>query len=162
MEIALEEARRALHEGEFPVGCIVVHGGEVVARGRRVNSRFRTRNELDHAEINGLRQLDEIHHEIDPAQVTFYSTLEPCLMCYGALLINQIGAVVYGYEDAMGGGTKLDRTSLAPFYREQDIEIVPFILRGKSLALFKEFFSSPECSYLHDTYLARYTREQKL
>ncbi len=161
MEIALKEARTALNQGEFPVGCIIVYNDRVIARGRRVNSRFQTRNELDHAEINGLRQLDALHHEIDLSKITFYSTLEPCLMCFGALLINQVGTVVYSYEDAMGGGSNLDRARLAPLYRNLDIEIIPFVLREKSLALFKKFFNLPDCSYLNDTYLAQYTREQK-
>ncbi|MFO7760969.1 MAG: nucleoside deaminase [Thermodesulfobacteriota bacterium] len=180
MEIALQEAREALDAREFPVGCIAVHDDKVVARGRRINSRngtgstftgkscyggpcsgpqkqARTANELDHAEINCLRQLNEFPYQVDYAQVTFYSTLEPCLMCYGALLINGIGVIVYSYEDVMGGGTMLDRSYLTPFYRNRQVEIIPFILREKSLTLFKEFFSSPGCSYLNGTYLARYT-----
>lgn len=157
MEIALQEAGEALSAGEFPVGCIAVHDNEVVARGRRINSRLQARNELDHAEINCLRQLSEFQPGIDLARVTFYSTFEPCLMCYGALLINQVKSVVYSYEDAMGGGTGLNLSHLPPFYRGQETEIVPFILREKSLALFQEFFSSPDSSYLEDTYLAKYT-----
>lgn len=157
MEIALQEAGDALSAGEFPVGCVAVYNDEVVARGRRINSRLQGRNELDHAELCCLRQLSESRQGIDLARVTFYSTFEPCLMCYGALLINQVDSVVYSYEDAMGGGTSLNLSHLPIFYRSQETEIVPFILREKSLALFKEFFSSSDSSYLKDTYLARYT-----
>lgn len=160
MNLALVEAEQALAAGEFPVGCIITCRGEIVARGRKQKSRQQERNELDHAEIMALRDLNTHHPDIDPASLTIYSTLEPCLMCLGAIMINQIGNIVYAYEDALGGGTSLDRDKLPPLYREMELEIIPHIQRRQSLELFRQFFQQPENNYLDNTYLAQYTLEQ--
>lgn len=159
MDVALSHASEALAHGEFPVGCIIVCNREIVSTGRRQNSQLNT-NEIDHAEIIALRRLIEINKEIDLSEVTIYSTLEPCLMCYSTLLVNGVTRVVYSYEDAMGGGTNLPLSQLAPLYRKLQIEVTAGILRNKSLELFKKFFSESENGYLADTYLARYTLAQ--
>ena len=78
MRRALEEARKALMNGEFPVGCVIVQGDVIVASGCRQNS-IRAVNELDHAEIVALRQVKMNHPEVDLRTVTVYSTMEPCL-----------------------------------------------------------------------------------
>jgi len=160
MNLALAEAEEALAADEFPVGCIITSRGEIVARGRKQKSRQQERNELDHAEIMALRELNNHHPDIDPATLTIYSTLEPCLMCLGAIMINQISTIVYAYEDALGGGTSLNRNQLTPFYRDMSLEIIPHIQRQKSLELFRNFFQQPENNYLDNTYLAQYTLEQ--
>ena len=161
MKIALEQAQQALSKGEFPVGCILVRNNTIVGHGYREHSLLSDRNELDHAEISALRDMNHNHPELDPTGITAYSTLEPCLMCYGALLINQISTIVYAYEDAMGGGTTLPLRHLPPLYRNMDVSIVPYVLRQESLSLFKAFFKSPACTYLHNTYLAEYTLDQE-
>lgn len=160
MQQALREAEQALREGEFPVGCVIVFDREIVATGAR--QRSQEANEMDHAEILALRALIQNHPDIDPAAVTVYSTLEPCLMCFAAMIINGIRHIVYGYEDAMGGGTDLNLASLPQLYKEMDIEIIPFVLRKPSLALFKQFFANPANTYLQDTMLAEYTLDQPI
>ncbi|MCK9295348.1 MAG: nucleoside deaminase [Desulfobulbaceae bacterium] len=160
MQQALQEARHALAENEFPVGCVLVCDNEVAARGRRLNTTAQSRNELDHAEIVALRNLFAARPDIDPTRLTAYCTMEPCLMCYAALLLSRIPTIVYAYEDAMGGGTGLCRTGLAPLYREANTKIIPHVLRSESLALFKQFFRNPEHSYWQDSYLAQYTLGQ--
>jgi len=161
MKIALEQAQQALDSGEFPVGCILVHNNTIVGHGRRKHSLTNDTNELDHAEIIALRDLNSRYPDLDPAEITAYTTLEPCLMCYGALLINQISTIVYAYEDAMGGGINLPMAHLTPLYRDMDVSIFPYVLRQESLELFKAFFHSPACSYLQNTYLAEYTLSQE-
>ncbi|MBU0909063.1 MAG: nucleoside deaminase [Proteobacteria bacterium] len=160
MKQALQEARNALAENEFPVGCVLVCDNEVVARGRRLNSTAQSRNELDHAEIIALRYLFASRPDINPARLTAYCTMEPCLMCYAALLLSRIRTIVYAYEDAMGGGTGLSRTGLTPLYTQANIEVIPHVLRSESLALFKEFFQNPAHSYWQDSYLTQYTLSQ--
>jgi tRNA(adenine34) deaminase len=160
MKEALKEARNALKAGEFPVGCVMVYEGELISRGRRINSIPPTENEMDHAEIVALRKIFDQHPEIDRARITVYSTMEPCLMCYVTLLLNGIRNIVYGYEDIMGGGTNLDLSALSPLYREISVDIIPHIMRRESLALFKTFFSDTDKTYWQDSPLARYTLEQ--
>lgn len=160
MELALQQAQQALVEGEFPVGCVLVHQGRVVASGKRSNSSGKV-NEMDHAEILALRTLLDNEQQVNMSDVTVYSTMEPCLMCFSTLLVNGIRKFVYSYEDAMGGGTNVPLDMLAPLYQDLQVKITKEILREKSLALFKDFFSSPENSYLKDSLLAEYTLKVK-
>lgn len=158
MQLALVEANKALTANEFPVGCVIVSDHEVVAAGRRANSR--NANELDHAEIVALRQLLAAKPDINRASLIVYSTMEPCLMCYATLLLNGVRTIAYGYEDAMGGGTNLDLAKLNPLYQDMQVELIPGLLRKESLALFKRFFANPENDYWRDSLLADYTINQ--
>ena len=160
MSKALEEARDALNMGEFPVGCVIVYENNVLVTGARHHSGSENQNELDHAEMLALRRLVDIGKKIDRAQLTVFSTLEPCLMCYAALILNDIRHIVYAYEDVMGGGTNLDLKKLHPFYQDMEIKVAPRILRQESLMLFKKFFSDAQNSYLQGTLLAQYTLKQ--
>jgi len=160
MREALLEAGEALIAGEFPVGCVMVHGEEIISRGRRINSRAPNENELDHAEIMALRKLFAQHPEIERSRIVVYCTMEPCLMCYVTLLLNGIRKIVYGYEDIMGGGTSLDLRKLTPLYREMSVEITRHILRRESLELFRSFFADQENIYWQGSPLARYTLAQ--
>ena len=160
MELALAEAGVALAQGEFPVGCVLVHKGAVIASGQRVRSRGRV-NEMDHAEMLALRSFLEAEAAIDPQEMTLYVTMEPCLMCFSTLILNGIRKIVYAYEDVMGGGTNLPLSALRPLYAAMEIEVVPAVLRQESLALFQQFFSNPDTPYWKGSLLARYTLEQK-
>ncbi len=160
MQQALAEAGKALADGEFPVGCVMVHEGRIVSKGRRMNSRAPNENELDHAEIVALRKLFAQRPEIDRAKIIVYSSMEPCLMCYVTLLLNGIRTFVYAYEDIMGGGTSLDLQSLNPLYRDMSVALTGQVLRRKSLELFKAFFAGQDNTYWQDSPLERYTLAQ--
>ena len=94
MKKALEQARMALAAGEFPVGCVMVLGKDIIATGIREGTGGSGLNEVDHAEIMALRNLSRLDHKVNMQEVTVFSTLEPCLMCFGALLISGIGRIV--------------------------------------------------------------------
>lgn len=160
MTAALTEAEAALAAGEFPVGCVLVYEGEIVARGRRANSQGTATNELDHAEIMALRELFATRPELDRSRITAYSTMEPCLMCFSTLLLNNIHTMVYGYEDIMGGGTNLPLGQLLPLYQTMQPTIIPGVLRQESVALFKKFFADPRQAYWQGSLLADYTLKQ--
>lgn len=159
MEAALQEAQLALDEGEFPVGCIFVCNGEIIARGRRENSAEHSRNEIDHAEIKTLRQFIRQEHPVDISQVHVYTTLEPCLMCYSTLLLSGIRTFIWACEDVMGGGTNLPLHMLNPLYAEMQVTLIDRVKRGKSLRLLQQFFI--DYSYWQDSPLSRYILEQK-
>ena len=103
-----------------------------------------------------LRRLVDTGQHIERENITVFSTLEPCLMCYSALVVNGIRRIVYAYEDVLGGGTKLDLKSLTPFYKEMKIQVVAGILRQESLELFERFFSNPDNDYLQGSLLAQH------
>lgn len=157
---ALEQARTALAEGEFPVGCVYVVDGEIVAAGRRRNSSEDQRNEIDHAEIVTLRTLLAGPNGVDPAGIIAYTTMEPCLMCYATMLLSGIRTFVWAYEDVMGGGTSLSLTELPPLYARMQPTHFGGVLRTESLKLFQQFFS--RFSYWQDSLLSQYTLEQSI
>ncbi|PLX51058.1 MAG: tRNA-specific adenosine deaminase [Desulfobulbaceae bacterium] len=159
MQEALYEAAEALAKGEFPVGCVITRNRRIVARAHRTNSRDHA-NELDHAEVTALRHLFRQEAGTSDSPLTIYSTMEPCLMCFATLILNNVRTIVYGYEDAMGGGTGLDLSSLPPLYRTMKISVIPHVMRQESLVLFKEFFSNPAFNYWPDSLLADYTLKQ--
>ena len=158
---ALAQAREALARGEFPVGCVIVRGGEIVATGARQGTAGGAVNETDHAEMVALRRLEALGPDVAREELALFCTMEPCLMCFGAILIAGIGTLVWAYEDAMGGGTACDRSTLPPLYRDRGITIVPGVLRTESLALFQSFFQNPENSYWAGSLLAEYTLAQE-
>jgi len=160
MKKALDQAQKALVAGEFPVGCVLVYNGRILVSSFRIGTSTEPGNEVDHAEMVALRRLVNLKKNIDNRQVTLFCTMEPCLMCLGALLLSGIGEVVYAYEDVMGGGTGCDLAGLTPLYRDQKISIVPHILRQESLELFRTFFKNPENSYWDGSLLAEYTLRQ--
>ncbi len=160
MRKALQQARWALDEGEFPVGCVLVHAGRVIAEGKRAGSRRQKPDELDHAEMVALRNLGRLSDDIDRGGITLYCTMEPCMMCMGAIMLNRIGTLVYAYEDVMGGAAGFPRERLTPLYRLSPVQIIGDVLREESLALFKTFFSRPDNTYWRSSQLARYTLSQ--
>lgn len=160
MSKALEEGRHALSIGEFPVGCVMAYENRILVTGSRQNSLSDDQNELDHAEMLALRRLVDLESKIERGKITVFSTLEPCLMCYAALIMNDIRHIVYAYEDVMGGGTNLNLKGLKPFYQNREITVMPHILRQEGLMLFKAFFSDPQNSYLQGSLLAQYTLDQ--
>jgi tRNA(adenine34) deaminase len=160
MQEAICLAETALSENEFPVGCVIAYGNEILAKGSRKNSRGLCVNEIDHAEITALRQLSGQHKTVDKSRIRLYCTMEPCLMCLGAILVSGIRHIVYAYEDVMGGATSFDLSGLSPLYSRDPVQIVPHVLREKSLGLFKAFFKNPENDYWRNSLLARYTLEQ--
>jgi len=160
MAKALDLAEKALGQGEFPVGCVIANTKAVVARGYRLGTSSGAGNEIDHAEMNALRELSSNRDVSERSELTVYSTLEPCLMCYSAILLSGITRIVYAYEDVMGGGTNLDRSGLPSLYREARLSVVSGVLRKESLLLFKRFFSDPNTVYWTHSPLSRHALSQ--
>jgi cytosine deaminase len=90
---ALEQARKSLSEGGIPIGSVLVHAGEIIGRGH--NCRVQTGSAIDHGEMNCLRNAGRLRAEVY-RRCTIYSTLSPCAMCSGAIVLYQIPRVVVG------------------------------------------------------------------
>lgn len=162
MEQALAQARNAFEAGQFPVGCVIVQDGQVIATGARAGTSGELSffSEIDHAEIRALKALESLSDRFIPERAVLFCTMEPCLMCFAAIILSGIRTVVFAYEDVMGGGTGLDRADLTPLYKEAQITIVPRVLRKKSLDLFYNFFNKDANLYWKDSLLESYTLNQ--
>ena len=102
MRAALALAHEAAADGEVPVGCVIADGaGRIIGRGR--NRRERTHRADAHAEMEAIRQANEVLGTWRLDDCTLYVTLEPCPMCAGAILNARIARVFYGARDAAMG-----------------------------------------------------------
>lgn len=101
MGVALREAKKAGDRGEIPIGAVVVKDGAVVGRG--YNLRESRHDPVAHAEIIAIRQAARKLGSWRLSGTTLYVTLEPCLMCMGAILLARIDKVVFGCFDPKGG-----------------------------------------------------------
>lgn len=116
MQQAIELALLAEEEGNLPVGAVITLGGEVVAEGRSaiwVPQFDATR----HAEIEALRVVSAELWD-SPEKMSLFTTLEPCLMCFGAILLHGIGRIIFGASDGYGGASKVF-SNLPPYFRER-------------------------------------------
>jgi cytosine deaminase len=100
LNAAIEQARKSLSEGGIPIGSVLVHEGKIIGQGH--NCRVQTGSPIDHGEMNCLRNADRL-----PAKVyqscTIYSTLSPCPMCSGAIVLYKIPRVVVGENQTFLG-----------------------------------------------------------
>src|ERR687893_235153 len=108
MRLALREAERALEHDDVPIGCVVVHGGEVVAAAP--NERELRGDPTAHAEVLALRQASQALGGWRLLDTVLYVTLEPWAMCAGAIVLARVPRVVWGTPDAKAGaaGSVLD------------------------------------------------------
>ena len=101
MEAALEQAALAREAGEVPVGAVVVMGGEVIGRG--FNQPIGTHDPTAHAEIVALRDAARHVGSYRLTGATLYVTIEPCLMCVGAIVHARVGTLVFGAAEPKSG-----------------------------------------------------------
>jgi len=101
MRVALAEARKALDEGEVPIGCVIVHDGAVIGRGH--NQVERLQDATAHAEIVAIGAASSAISSWRLEDCTLFATLEPCAMCAGAIVLARVGRVVYGAHDLKAG-----------------------------------------------------------
>src|ERR1041385_166561 len=93
LQAAIEQARKSLSEGGIPIGSVLVHEGRIIGRGH--NCRVQTGSPIDHGEMNCLRNAGRLSAKIYQSS-TIYSTLSPCSMCSGAIVLYKIPSVVVG------------------------------------------------------------------
>ena len=101
MQAALDEAKAALDAGEVPVGAVVVMDGEIVARAH--NEREQLCDPTAHAEVLAIKRAAKKIGSRRLSDCTLYVTLEPCPMCAGAIVMADVGSVVYGAADEQAG-----------------------------------------------------------
>lgn len=139
MRIALEEAHVAGAGGDVPVGAVVVHDGKVIAR--RHNEREATGDPTAHAEVLALRDASEALGRWRLDDCTLVVTLEPCIMCAGALVNARIGKLVYGAADLKGGATASLYNVMADPRVNHNPPVQHGVLAAECGAVLQDFFS---------------------
>ena len=104
MRRALKEAQKAMEKDEVPVGCVIVLDGVIIARAH--NKKETNNNPLCHAEMIAIQKATKKLGDWRLKDCEMYVTLEPCLMCCGALIQSRIKKVYYGAKDEKGGGVE--------------------------------------------------------
>lgn len=135
MMLALKEAKRAADEGEIPVGALVVANEKVIARGYNMVEKLN--DPTAHAEIIALTSAFNFLGSKYLPEATLYVTVEPCLMCAGALYWSKIGKVVWGADDEKNGHKRITGSNW-PFHPKT--EIVKGVLKEECAQLMKDFF----------------------
>ena len=140
MAMALEEASRGAESGEVPVGCIAVYEGEIVARAH--NSPISSCDPTAHAEINVLRQAAGVLGAYRIPGVELYVTLEPCLMCFGAMLHARVSRLCFGANDPKIGFSRIYNHLREDAFFNHSIKITSGILEDECASLLRSFFRS--------------------
>lgn len=134
MRMAIEEAERALAKREVPIGAIVVAGDRVIGRGHNLVETLA--DATAHAEMQALTAAASTLGGKYLQQCTLYVTVEPCVMCAGAIAWSQVGRVVYGAADAKRGYSTISERILHP-----KTEVVAGVLAERSEELMQQFFA---------------------
>jgi tRNA(adenine34) deaminase len=137
MRLALEEARNALHLGEVPIGAVLAQEQDVIAVG--FNQPIRSVDPTAHAEIVAIRKAARELSNYRLSGLTLYVTVEPCMMCVGAIVQARIGTLVYGAPEPKFGAVE-SLVDLAKIGIPHRLAIVSGILEQECRKVLQDFF----------------------
>ncbi len=137
MMMALKEAKKAFEDGEIPVGAIVVLNEKVIAHGQNMVEKLN--DPTAHAEMIALTSAFNLIGSKFLPEATLYVTIEPCLMCAGAVYWSRIGKIVYGADDEKNGYKRVTASNW-PFHPKT--ELVRGVLKDQCAQLMKDFFKN--------------------
>ena len=133
---ALEEARQALIKSHFPVGAVLTAGERVVGTAHKTMGS----SHLDHAEMIVFRAVFQGEYDFSRQDgLCLYTTLEPCIMCWGTLRHLPITRLVYAMEDAYGGCANVSDAALPPRHQGRSLSICRGVRREEARVLFRRF-----------------------
>jgi creatinine deaminase len=121
LEAAVEQAKKSLSEGGIPIGAVLVHQGKIIGRGH--NCRVQTGSAIDHGEMNCLRNAGRLAAAVY-RESTLYTTLSPCPMCSGAIVLYKIPRVVIGENQTFIGAEEYLRGNGVELEVVQDPECI--------------------------------------
>ena len=138
MKEAIRQARKAYALREVPIGCVIVCGDKIIARG--YNRRNTDKNTLSHAELNGIRKASRKLGDWRLEGCTLYVTLEPCQMCAGAIVQARIDRVVIGTMNSKAGcaGSVLNLLEMEGFNHK--VQVTRGILEEECSKMLSDFF----------------------
>lgn len=135
MQQALNEARTALNKQEVPIGAVIVSEGRIIGRGHNLVETLQ--DPTAHAEMQALTAATETLGGKYLPKCTLYVTVEPCIMCAGAIAWAQVGRVVWGADDPKKGYRSYTERVFHP-----KTEVVRGVLQAECEALMSDFFAS--------------------
>jgi len=138
MDLALSEAKKAESAGEVPVGAVIVLDGAVIGRG--FNQPISGHDPTAHAEIIALREASLHLANYRLSGVTMYSTVEPCMMCAGAMIHARISRLVYGTPDPKAGSAGSIYNVLTDPRLNHRVDVVSGVREDACAALLRDFF----------------------
>ncbi|MAD59821.1 MAG: tRNA-specific adenosine deaminase [Flammeovirgaceae bacterium] len=133
MKIALNEAKAAFDEDEIPVGALIVHGNQVISRG--YNQSKKLNDSTAHAEMIAITSAQNKIGSRYLNECEMYVTLEPCMMCSGAIYLSKIPKVIYALDDKQKGYLRNSKLEY-----NKKIDIISNILEEESKELLNTFF----------------------
>jgi tRNA(adenine34) deaminase len=140
MRTALDEARRGFRAGEVPVGAVVVLDGRILGRG--FNQPISSHDPTAHAEVVAIRAAAKAIGNYRLVGSTMYVTIEPCLMCVGAMVHARVGTLVFGAPEPKAGAVVSScRAHELPSLNHR-IEVVGGVLEEECRAIIQEFFKT--------------------
>ena len=140
LKIAYKEALKAFQENEVPVGCVIVKDGVILSRSH--NMREQKKSALAHAEIIAIKKACKKENAKFLDGATIYITLEPCLMCMGAIIQARISRVVYSANEPKFGSIVSIGNILNDYKLNHHIEVTQGIMEEEVSALMKDFFTT--------------------
>lgn len=138
MREALVEAKKAYDLGEIPIGAVLVHDGEIISRHH--NRREMDHDATAHAEMLVIREACDALERWRLTGCTLYVTIEPCLMCAGAIINSRIDRVVYGASDYKGGAVESLFNVLSHPGLNHEPEVMSGVLADECSQIMKDFF----------------------
>ena len=138
MQLALAEARQAAALGEIPIGAVLVHAGEVIARAH--NMRETWQDGTAHAEIIVIQEACKRLGRWRLSGCSLYVTVEPCPMCSGAIVNSRIDTVVYGCPDVKAGGAESIFNIITNPHLNHTATVISGICEEECAQVMKEFF----------------------
>lgn len=144
MALALREAERAAEAGEVPVGAVITLGREVIVRAH--NERERSFDPTSHAELLAMARAGKTLERWRLSECTLYVTLEPCVMCAGAIVNARVGRVVYGASDPKAGAVESLFAVLADPRLNHRPEVTRGVLGAECSEVLRAFFAEKRAS----------------
>lgn len=138
MRLALDQARLAEAQGEVPIGAVLVHQGRVIGQGR--NQVISKHNPSAHAEVMALQDAGQNQQNYRLPETTLYVTLEPCLMCAGALVHARVERVIFGAYDQKTGVVETVDQVWSRAYHNHKIRHQGGVLADECAQLISDFF----------------------
>ena len=138
MDLALMEAKKAELAGEVPVGAIIVSGNAVIGRG--FNQPISQNDPTSHAEINAIREAARTERNYRLSNATIYCTVEPCMMCAGAMIHTRVARLVFGTPDPRAGAAGSIYNVLTDPRLNHRVRVVSGIREDECAAILRQFF----------------------